>query len=269
MENCFWPKEYGSWDYTQTEAAAAAAALQYHFYHPAAGGPPWAPPFEGAAGDRAASASRSHSEAEKRRRDRINAQLATLRKLIPKSEKMDKAALLSHVVEHVKVQSKLAKEVSKSSTIPTETDEVTVDVHSDGGGITSSSSSSSSVQENNRNNIYLKASVCCDDRPELFAEINGAIKGLALKVHHADITSIGGRMKSNLVLCKNNHSNNEENTCATTTTTTTTESLRHSLKLALSRVVISSGSSVTRLGARGRGFFTLIIVDFADFHCFQ
>ncbi|XP_017423419.2 transcription factor bHLH30-like, partial [Vigna angularis] len=38
--------------------------------------------------DRAASASKSHSQAEKRRRDRINAQLATLRKLIPKSDKI-------------------------------------------------------------------------------------------------------------------------------------------------------------------------------------
>ena len=45
-------------------------------------------PFEGAAEDRAASASKSHSQAEKRRRDRINAQLATLRKLIPKSDRV-------------------------------------------------------------------------------------------------------------------------------------------------------------------------------------
>lgn len=35
------------------------------------------------------SASRSHSEAEKRRRDRINAQLSTLRKLIPTSEQVN------------------------------------------------------------------------------------------------------------------------------------------------------------------------------------
>lgn len=38
--------------------------------------------------DRATAVSKSHSQAEKRRRDRINAQLATLRKLIPKSEKV-------------------------------------------------------------------------------------------------------------------------------------------------------------------------------------
>lgn len=41
-------------------------------------------PFE----DKAASASKSHSLAEKRRRDRINAQLSILRKLIPKSDKV-------------------------------------------------------------------------------------------------------------------------------------------------------------------------------------
>ena len=46
-------------------------------------------PNEGsAAEDKAAAASKSHSQAEKRRRDRINAQLATLRKLIPKSDKV-------------------------------------------------------------------------------------------------------------------------------------------------------------------------------------
>lgn len=45
-------------------------------------------PIDGFVEDRAAAASKSHSLAEKRRRDRINAQLATLRKLIPKSDKV-------------------------------------------------------------------------------------------------------------------------------------------------------------------------------------
>lgn len=49
----------------------------------------WSAAAEGAdEEDRAATASKSHSQAEKRRRDRINAQLATLRKLIPKSDKV-------------------------------------------------------------------------------------------------------------------------------------------------------------------------------------
>ncbi|KAL4287281.1 hypothetical protein AHAS_Ahas19G0170500 [Arachis hypogaea] len=75
------------------------------------------------AGDRAVSASKSHSQAEKRRRDRINAQLTSLRKLIPKSDKcnklilhMDKAALLGSVIEQVKDLKRKAIEVSKVST---------------------------------------------------------------------------------------------------------------------------------------------------------
>lgn len=51
--------------------------------------PSWSIPIQEAAEDRAASSvSKSHSQAEKRRRDRINAQLGTLRKLIPRSEKV-------------------------------------------------------------------------------------------------------------------------------------------------------------------------------------
>lgn len=56
----------------------------------------WAVPVEGPAEDSSnrtpSSASKSHSLAEKRRRDRINAQLTSLRKLIPKSDKVSKAA---------------------------------------------------------------------------------------------------------------------------------------------------------------------------------
>lgn len=56
---------------------------------------PWSMPIEGFMDARAPSSSRSHSEAEKRRRDRINAQLATLRKHIPKSEKVPSLPLLN------------------------------------------------------------------------------------------------------------------------------------------------------------------------------
>ncbi|XLT12363.1 hypothetical protein HN51_058053 [Arachis hypogaea] len=97
---------------------SAFASLQFQY--------PWPLAFEGFPEDRAASASKSHSQAEKRRRDRINAQLATLRKLIPKSDKMDKAALLGSVVDHVKDLKRKAMDVSKSITVPSETDEVTI-----------------------------------------------------------------------------------------------------------------------------------------------
>jgi len=60
-----------------------SASLQFGEFHS------WPLPIEGVAEERAMSASKSHSQAEKRRRDRINAQLATLRKLIPKSDKVN------------------------------------------------------------------------------------------------------------------------------------------------------------------------------------
>ncbi|KAK4480695.1 hypothetical protein RD792_013777 [Penstemon davidsonii] len=212
MANYFLNEDYyyTSWNINEDHVASAAAAALT--------------PCEGAASERTAgSASRSHSEAEKRRRDRINAQLSTLRKLIPKSEKLDKAALLGQVVEHVKELSTKAKEVSKLSTIPTEMDEVNVDF----------------FDQNSDNNeeIYIKASICCDDRPELFAELNNALKGLGLTIVEADLTTLGGRMKTIFVLCaKDNHLGKN--------------SLKQSVKLVLSRIVISS--STTNYSARSK-----------------
>ncbi|KAG6430300.1 hypothetical protein SASPL_108364 [Salvia splendens] len=73
---------------------------------------------------------------------------------------MDKAAPLGHVVDHVKEQRQRAKEASKiSSGVPSEIDEVIVDQIEDG-------------------SEQIKSSICCDDRPELFAEIGSALKAL-------------------------------------------------------------------------------------------
>ncbi|XP_047956441.1 transcription factor bHLH51-like [Salvia hispanica] len=183
--------------------------------------PPWLLPPSAAADDRAASASRSHSEAEKRRRDRINAQLSTLRKLIPKSEKMDKAALLGHVVDHVKEQRQRAKEASETSGgVPSETDEVIVGEVEDG-------------------SEQIKASICCDDRPELFAEIGGALKALEAAVVEADITSLGGRIRANFVISPSPSAANQSG----------------SIKMALTRLLISSGSGYGARSKRQRFFY--------------
>ncbi|KAL8539251.1 hypothetical protein ACS0TY_001033 [Phlomoides rotata] len=215
MENCFWAEEHGSW---------LPPAEEYGCYHPATMAPPWD-------GDRTATASRSHSEAEKRRRDRINTQLATLRKLIPKSEKMDKAALLGHVVDHVKEESKKAKEVGKLCTIPTEIDEVIIDQYLN-------EEESPSASEN----MYMKASICCDDRPGFLSELNSALKGVGVTLVEADISSLGGRMKTSFVVCAK-----ENNSCS--------NSLKNSLKLALSRIVISSGPSGYSARSKRQRFF--------------
>lgn len=137
---------------------------------------------------------------------------------------MDKAALLGHVVEHVKEQSERAKEASKSSTIPSEMDEVMIDE------VESTS--------HKNDNIYMKASICCDDRPEFFAEMKSALKGVGATIAEAEITSLGGRMKATFILSCKEHT-----------------SLKHSLKMALSRLVISSGSTYSARSKRQRFFY--------------
>ena len=92
-----WPAAPAEANWAQTSAAVydesffipdpshASANFQVNGFHS------WAIPIQEASEDKAASSSRSHSQAEKRRRDRISAQLGILRKLIPKSEKVHKS----------------------------------------------------------------------------------------------------------------------------------------------------------------------------------
>ncbi|CAI9091752.1 OLC1v1026858C1 [Oldenlandia corymbosa var. corymbosa] len=197
--------------------------------------PPWSFPFEGFADGRAASSSRSHSEAEKRRRDRINAQLATLRRLIPRSEKMDKAALLGSVVEKVKDMKNKANEISKVILIPTEIDEVTIDEFPE-----------SSSASNHTNIQLLKTSICCDDRTELFSELKRALKSLRLNVMHADMVSLGGRIKCVFIL----RAGEGERVCMDT--------VKQSLRVALTEILntcSSNSGSNYRVKSRRQRFF--------------
>uniref|UniRef100_M8B1U2 Putative transcription factor bHLH107 n=1 Tax=Aegilops tauschii TaxID=37682 RepID=M8B1U2_AEGTA len=72
---------------------------------------------------------RSHSEAERKRRQRINAHLATLRTLVPSASRMDKAALLGEVVRHVRELQGRANDATEGvvDVVPGETDEVGVE----------------------------------------------------------------------------------------------------------------------------------------------
>lgn len=230
MENCFCTSS--GW----SDEAAACGQQQW---------PPWsdestlfpfhAYPFHEVEEDRAASASKTHSQAEKRRRDRINSHLATLRKLMSKSDKMDKAALLGSVVEHVKDLKRKALEVSKSFTVPTDVDEVTIIDYI------------SNQDSKNDNMLFIKASICCDDRPELFAELNQAISGLSLRTVRADMTSLGGRVKGVFVLCTKDGITAKEGVCIS--------SLKHSLKLVLSKIVSSSTTSNYTIKSKRQRFF--------------
>ncbi|XP_076906722.1 transcription factor bHLH51-like isoform X2 [Bidens hawaiensis] len=179
------------------------------------------------------SASKNHSEAEKRRRDRINAHLATLRKLISSSEKMDKATLLGKVVEHVKQVQSETKELSKVFTIPTNLDEVIIDHDLN--------------TKDPTNDVLIRASVCCEDRAELFSEIKHSLKSLRLTMVQADMTCLGGRIICNFILrVTTNTSKNEITT------------LKESLKVLLGRIVSSSSwtlSSHYRIKSKRQRFF--------------
>ncbi|XP_028803783.1 transcription factor bHLH51 [Neltuma alba] len=198
-------------------------------------------PHSWPAEDKASSASKSHSQAEKRRRDRINAQLATLRKLIPKSDKMDKAALLGSVIEHVKDLKRKAMDIGTSFTVPTEIDEVSIDQDESSSSIINNNNTNVNYKVEGNNNIMIRASVCCEDRPELFSELIKVLKGLRLTAVKAEIASVGGRIKSVLVLCSKD---SDDNVCVAT--------LKQSLKSAVTKIAASSSSMASACPARSK-----------------
>ncbi|KAK1276322.1 Transcription factor bHLH30 [Acorus gramineus] len=117
-----------------------------------------------------AAALKSHSEAERRRRERINSHLTTLRSLVPCSDKMDKASLLAKVITHV-------KDLKRHATEPDE----------DGMHV--------------NNGIFLiRASLCCEDRPDLLEDLKQTLANLPLKTLRAEISTLGGRVRNMFVM---------------------------------------------------------------------
>ncbi|XP_042509940.1 transcription factor AIG1-like isoform X2 [Macadamia integrifolia] len=180
---------------------------------------------EATAEDRATAASKSHSQAEKRRRERINAHLATLRKLIPQSDKMDKATLLGSVIEHAKDLKTRAAEISKTFLVPNEVDEVTID---------DCEETPETMNNNKEGNIFIKASICSEDRPELFMDIIEAIKGLKLTTVKADMATVGGRVINIMILSAKNYDKGSNSL----------NSLKQTLKVVLTRIASSPAASM-------------------------
>lgn len=139
---------------------------------------------KGASEAKSMAALKSHSEAERRRRERINAHLDTLRGLVPCTEKMDKATLLAEVINQVKELKKNAIEASKGHLIPTDADEVRVETCENGSG---------------DGTFSVTASLCCDYRPELLSDLKQALDTLHLSMVKAEISTLGGRVKNVIV----------------------------------------------------------------------
>lgn len=136
---------------------------------------------------KAVAASKSHSEAERRRRERINSHLATLRTLLPSTTKTDKASLLAEVIDHVKDLKRRASEIAKGNPVPTDVDELRVE-EADRDG------------DNSEGRLVIKASLCCDDRPDLLADLNRTLHSLRLRAVKAEISTLGGRMKNVFIM---------------------------------------------------------------------
>ncbi|KAG6524049.1 transcription factor bHLH30-like [Zingiber officinale] len=132
-----------------------------------------------------AMALKSHSEAERRRRERINGHLAVLRRMVPCTNKLDKAALLAQVINHVKKLKKNAAENSKGYTIPSDADEVRVEIERDA---------------TNTGIFIIKASICCEDRPDIIADLMQTLQSLHLKIIKGEISTLNGRVKNVLVM---------------------------------------------------------------------
>ncbi|KAK9021413.1 hypothetical protein V6N11_011401 [Hibiscus sabdariffa] len=131
---------------------------------------------------KALAASKSHSEAERRRRERINNHLAKLRSLLPSTTKTDKASLLAEVIQHVKELKRQTSLIAETSPVPTEIDELSVDTAEEDG------------------KFVIKASLCCEDRSDLLPDLIKTLKALRLKTLKADITTLGGRVKNVLFI---------------------------------------------------------------------
>ncbi|BBN05949.1 protein MpBHLH7 [Marchantia polymorpha subsp. ruderalis] len=146
---------------------------------------------------KALAASKSHSEAERRRRERINTHLATLRNNLPSSTKTDKASLLGEVIDHLKFLKRQAADIAEGGPVPSDVDELTVDVDP----------SSSEIGDGR---TYYRASLCCDDRPDLYPDLMRTLHTLRLQTVKAEIATLGGRIKNVLLMTRSDEGSDED-----------------------------------------------------------
>uniref|UniRef100_A0A1D1YUG4 Transcription factor AIG1 n=1 Tax=Anthurium amnicola TaxID=1678845 RepID=A0A1D1YUG4_9ARAE len=189
---------------------------------------------------KALAASKSHSEAERRRRERINAHLAKLRSLLPSTTKTDKASLLAEVIQHVKELKRQTSEIAEESPVPSESDELTVDAGSDEEG-----------------RFVVRASLCCDDRTDLLPDLIKALKSLKLRTLKAEITTLGGRVRNVLVITGDDEDDGESSSAAggcsdhPACPQPSIASIQEALKAVMERTSAAEDSSVATGGGGG------------------
>ncbi|KAF7015154.1 hypothetical protein CFC21_029057 [Triticum aestivum] len=143
---------------------------------------------------------RSHSEAERKRRQRINAHLATLRTLVPSASRMDKAALLGEVVRHVRELQGRANDATEGvvDVVPGETDEVGVE---EDDCLLNRGPTHDVDDDDPRWRRRVRAWVCCADRPGLMSDLARAVRSVgSARPVRAEIATVGGRTRNVLEL---------------------------------------------------------------------
>ncbi|GAB2227913.1 hypothetical protein Droror1_Dr00009742 [Drosera rotundifolia] len=136
--------------------------------------------------DRAVAALRNHKEAEKRRRERINLHLNRLRALLARSSKIDKATLLTKVVQRVRELKQQTSDIMELECIPRETDDFAV--------------TTACNEFSYSGKLILKASLSCEDREDLLPELITVLHSLRLKALKAEMCAIGGRVCNIMIL---------------------------------------------------------------------
>lgn len=92
----------------------------------------------------------------------------------------DKASLLAEVIDQVKTLKRQVSEIYEYGPIPTDHDDISVE----------------KVASAAEGRILIRASLCCDDRPELMTDLKEAIDTLRLRTLKAEISTLGGRIKN-------------------------------------------------------------------------
>lgn len=115
-------------------------------------------------------------------------------------KQMDKATLLARVVCQLKDLKKKSAETTQPplATIPAEANGVAVACYTEAAALTGYYGRPPPATAM----LYIRASVSCDDRPGLHADLAAAFRAMRLRPVRADVASLGGRAQCDFLLCR-------------------------------------------------------------------
>uniref|UniRef100_A0A2N9EPK3 BHLH domain-containing protein n=1 Tax=Fagus sylvatica TaxID=28930 RepID=A0A2N9EPK3_FAGSY len=131
-------------------------------------------------------AAKKHSEAERRRRMRINGQYATLRDVLPNLVKMDKATVLAETVRQVRELRKTVSDLeavcrgsssTKDCVFPGEANRL-------------------SLENCDNHQGLVKVTFSCEDRPGLISAVARTLRSMKGRVVKFEMVTLGGRTKN-------------------------------------------------------------------------